>query len=221
MTWFNCEIGQGGGGTPKYITAKKRLFAPSGIGTNAWRDDTDSVSMYINAGGYTPTEGEKVTVNSTNQLRMSFTIDNSYNVFGIRCKIDPNFTPANTDLWYNASCIMGTELGGEQKDYAIVIDKNGYFALGWATANITSSSVYALDDEEHELFMVAFDNAIKLYVDGVEEVSVDKVMGGNQMTSMGVFWNNAGTATRTDGEIYAVGYWGYTAPYIELPLPTL
>lgn len=219
MTWFNCDIG-GGGGTPKYTITQKRLFAASGIGASSWRDDTDSVSMTINGGTYSAVEGVKVISDSTNQLRMSFACDNSYNIFGIKCKVDQNFTPNNTDQWYNASCLLGTELGGEQRDYAIIIDKNGYFALGWANSSISSSTISALDGLEHELFMVAFDAEIKLFIDGVEEVSVSKVMGGNNMTSMGVFWNNSSNTTRVNGEIYAVGYWGYSAPYIELDLPT-
>jgi hypothetical protein len=177
----------------------------------------------VDGGTYTATAGEKITVNATNQLRMSFPIDSSYYMFGIRCKVDPSFSPKNTDQWYAASCILGQELGGEQKDYGIIIDKNGYFALGWANSTITSTSVSALDGNEHELFVVAEEEIgrIRLFIDGVEEVVVTKMMNGGHMNNIGVFWNKAGEDTRVNGEIYAVGYWTEINPTITYVLPTL
>lgn len=223
MNYFRCIGGNGGGGggSSQFTYTKQKLFEPSGIGSSQWKDDTDTTALTVDGGTYTATAGEYIEINSSNQLRLSMPIAGSYYLFGIRCKVDPNFTPNNADQWYNASCVLGTELGGEQKDYAIVIDKNGYFALGWATAYITSSDVSALDGQEHELFVMALGGNIVLFIDGVQKVSVQKGMNGSEMYNMGVFWNKSGNGTRVNGEIYAVGYWQYTEPSFDYNLPSI
>lgn len=222
MNYFRCIGGNGGGGGQSQFTyTKQKLFEPAGIGASNWRDDADTINLTLNGGTYEATPGEKIVVNSTNQARFSMPTAGSYYLFGIRCKVDANFTPNNTDQWYNASCILGTELGGEQKDYAIVIDKNGYFALGWSVSNITSTDVSALDGLEHELFVMALGGTILLFIDGVKKVEVLKGMNGSEMYNIGVFWNYSGYATRVNGEIYAVGYWQYNEPNFDYNLPSI
>ena len=98
MTWFDCNTGGGSSGA-KWIYTKERLFAQADIGTTAWRDDTDTVSMTVSGGTYTAVEGEYVEVNSTNQGRYSFAVSGSYNLFGIKCLIDSNFSPNQANEW--------------------------------------------------------------------------------------------------------------------------
>lgn len=210
----------GGGGASVTFTPVK-VFDETGIGASSWTDTDGLTTMTVDGGTYTATAGEKIVVNATNQLRMSFPIDSSYYMFGIRCKVDSSFSPIQSNNWYDCSCILGQELGGEQKDYAIVIDRNGYFALGWANSTITSTTISALDGNEHELFVVAESAKIRLFIDGNEEVVVDKIMNGGNMTNIGVFWNRSGGNTRVNGEIYAVGYWIEVEPTITYVLPTL
>lgn len=186
------------------------LFQSSGIGAESWSSSSQQDTIIVNGGTYTPTVGEYVTVDSTNQLRMSFSTDSSYYAFGIKCKVNSNFTPVATNNWYQASCILGQELPDAQRDYGIIIDRNGYFALGWAANTITSSTVSALDNKVHELFMLATNTQIKLIIDGNEEVSVDRIMAGNNMSYIGIFWNKDNQNTRVNGEIYSVGRWSYT-----------
>lgn len=214
-----ADLGGGGGGAVATFTPEL-IFEESGIGSNSWTA-TDGQTTMTAYGTYTATAGEKVTVNASNNLRMSFPIQGSYYMFGIRFKVDPLFSPLQTDNWYSASCILGQELGGEQKDYGIVIDKNGYIALGWGNSTITSSSVSALDGNEHECLVVAEDGKIHLFIDGVEEIVVRKGMNGSEMSWMGVFYNRAADNTRVNGEIYAVGYWEEHEPTIIYSLPTL
>lgn len=207
-------------GLSTYTFTEKLIFAQDGIGASEWRDTTDTTSLTVRYGTYTAVEGEKVVVDATNTLRMAFPADDAYYLFGIKCKIDSNFSPRQTDWWYTASCILGTELGGEQKDYAIIIDKNGYFALGWATSSITSSSVSALDGQVHELLILATQEKILLFIDGNKEVEVFKVMNGSIMTQLGVFWNNGDNNTLVNGEIYSIGCWSYTEPAFDYNLPS-
>lgn len=220
MAWFRC-IGGSGGGAAIVTFSPKLVFEEAGIGASAWRDTGDTTSMGVTSGTYTATAGEKITVNLSNNLCMYMPIDGSYYLFGIRCKVDPNFTPRNSNAWYECSCILGQELGGTQRDFAIVIDKNGYFALGTDTVTVNSTTVSALDGQEHELMVLAEGDNIQLYIDGILQKKVNITMAGGTMIQMGVFWNKAATNTRVDGEIYAVGYWEGHYPTQQYSLPTL
>ena len=215
------KVSGGGSGNAQWVYTKERYFATADIGTSAWRDDTDSVSLTVNGGTYSAVEGEYVESISTNQARFNFAVSGSYNLFGIKCLIDQLFTPNNADQWYNASCILGTELGGQQKDFAIIIDKNGYFALGWANASITSSTVNALDGNVHELMILPLGEKILLFIDGVVEIEQPIIMSGNEFTSMGVLWNNSGSGTRVNAQIYSIGCWNYELQTSDYTLPTL
>jgi len=213
--------GGGGGGGGAVTFSAQKVFNSSGIGASSWQSSDEQTTMTVNAGTYTAEAGEYVEVNSSNTLRMSFPVPGSYYAFGIKCKVDQNFTPVNTNNWYQASTLLSQELANEQKDYGIVIDKNGYFALGWANSTITSSTISALDGQDHEVFMLATQTEIKLIVDGIEAVSVTKTMNGGEMNTMGVFWNKDNPNTRVNGRIYCVGCWSYTIPPYSYDLPTL
>lgn len=220
MAYFRCT-GAGGGGSAIVTFTPKLIFNESGIGSSAWRDTGDTTSMGVGVGTYTATAGEKVVVNSSNNLGLYMPIDGSYYLFGIRCKIDPNYTPKQSNNWYDCSCVLGQELGGTQRDFAIIIDKNGFFALGTDTATINSTTINALDGQEHELMMLAEGDNIKLYIDGVLEKQVSISMAGGSMIQLGVFWNKSNINTRVDGEIYAVGYWQGVYPSNQYSLPAL
>ena len=221
MAFYRCTGSGGGGGGAIVTFTPKLVFEESGIGSSAWRDTGDTTSMGVQSGTYTATAGEKITVNSSNNLCMYMPIDNSYFLFGIRCKIDPNYSPKQSNNWYDCSCILGQELGGQQRDCAIIIDRNGYFALGTGNSDVNSTNVSALDGQEHELMMLVEADNIQLYIDGVLQKKVTIAMSGNQMIQMGVFWNKSSTNTRVDGEIYAVGYWQAVYPTQQYSLPIL
>ena len=219
MAYLRCT-GAGGGATPIITFSPELVFEESGIGVSNWMDTSNTTPLAVNSGTYTATAGEKVTVNSTNNLLMSMTVPDSYHAFGIRCKIPSTFSPRNSNNWYDCSCILGQELGGQQRDCAIIIDKNGYFALGTGNDTVNSTTVSALDDQEHTLLMIVESSSIKLYIDGVLEKEVSIAMSGNQMGSIGVFWNRSSNATIVYGEIYAVGYWTEVVPTMSYSLPT-
>lgn len=183
-----------------------RGFVESGIQASKWRSSDDREDMYKMSGTYTAVEGQYVEVNSTNTLMLRFGVQGSFYMFGIKCWIDPNFVPVNTNNWYQASCILGQELGGQQRDFGIIIDKDGYFALGWENSSITSSDISALDDEVHTLFVIADTAGIHLFIDGNEEVYEAIAMTGDHMWACGVFNNGGGGGTRVDGKIYKCGY---------------
>lgn len=213
---ITLQTGGGGGGSGSFVFSPIKQFKQSDIGAISWAASDGQSNMNVDGGTYTATAGEYVEVNATNQLRMSFPVNGSYYLFGIRVQVDPDFTPINTNNWYDASCLIGQELSGEQRDFAIIIDKNGYFALGWANSTITSSTVSALDGATHDLFVYATGANIYLFIDGIMAVSVSKTMNSGQMSQLGVMWNRSGFNTRVNGKVYAVGYWDAVTSY-DLP----
>lgn len=209
--------------TSKVTFTPVLIFDEQGIGASSWLATNGTTSLTVNNGNYATgaVVGQYVEASSSNALRFCFPTNTSYRCFGIKCSIDSNFTPRDFTNWYQCSCVLGQELGGEQRDCAIIIDKNGYFALGWATASITSSSVYALDGQPHTLLLLPETGTIKLYIDGVLAVSVNKTMTNNNMDSIGVFWNRTDAVSGVYGKIYSIGCWDYTYPPFDYEMPTL
>ena len=204
--YSSVTVNVSGGGSSVTFTPVKE-YLPSGIGANGWTATDGTSTLNIDGGTYSASAGNYVEVDASNQLRMSMPISGSFYAFAIKCEIDPTFSPVNTNNWYAASCILGQELGGEQCDFAVIIDKNGYFALGYATASILSTSVSALDGNVHELVIMPFGmDQVRLFIDGVEQANVTYGMRGNQMTNIGVFWNKDNGNSRVNGKIYDVGY---------------
>lgn len=207
MAYFRCVGGSGGGGGISSVDVGPiRGFYEDGIQATKWRDIYDRYDMAKISGTFSASVGEYVEVNASNALLMRFDTIGSYYMFGIKCRVDPAFSPVQTNNWYQASCIIGQELGGQQRDFGIIIDKNGYFALGWANSSITSSSVNALDGEDHALFVIADETSIHLFIDGVEEVVETITMTGTHEYYLGVFYNADNGNTRVNGKIYRVGY---------------
>ena len=222
MIGYTRTAGTGGGGGGSAITFSPiTVFQSSGISSSGWTATDGTTNITVNAGTFSASAGEYVEVTGSNTLRMSFNIPGSYYAFGIKCRVDPSFNPVNTGNWYSASTIIGQELSGEQKDYGIVIDRNGYFALGWANSTITSTDVNAKDGNDHELFVYATGSDIVLVIDGVEKVRVGKTMSSSEMSAIGVFWNKGDGGTRVNGRVYSVGCWSYTVPAAVYDLPTL
>lgn len=213
-----ANLGGGGGGVVSVSPIKG--FYESGIQSTKWRSTDDTVDLARISGTYEAVAGQYVEINATNQclLRINNLLG-SYYMFGIKCQIDPDFTPVNTDNWYQASCVLGQELDSQQRDFGIVIDKNGYFAIGWGTANITSSEVYALDGRVRTLFLVVDDVGIRLFIDGDLVLTVATTMSGQQLWALGIFYNGAGGNTRVNGKIYRCGYFSTVRLNLDYVVP--
>lgn len=204
------------------------VWDESGIGASNWQSSIPDGSSAQGGrqnigreGTYEAVEGEYCVCTSSNNLRFWFGYNGSYALFGLKCQIDSDFTPVQTDNWYQASGLIGQELDGTQRDFAAIIDKNGYFALGTSTSNITSSNVSALDGEVHEIFLLAMGNKIMLFVDGVNVVSVTITMYQSQFWRVGFMWTNAVYNSRVRGKCYSMGIWTASYPTDNLTLPTL
>lgn len=206
--------------TPVVDVSPIRGFYESGIQATRWRSTDDTTDLAKISGTYTAVEGEYIEINATNTLLMAINnVQGSYYMFGIKFWVDPNFTPNNSNNWYQCSCIIGQELGGTQRDFACIIDKDGYFALGWSTGSITSSTISALDGEIHTVFILADDTSIRLFIDGNEEVVETITMRDQQMWSVGIFYNRDNGNTRIDGKVYRCGYFSAVKVNGEYAVP--
>lgn len=199
------------------------LYDETGIGTSNWQstvpDQSHNRLTMGRDGTWSSVEGQYVESNSTNQLRLRQDMKGSYYLFGIKCSVDSNFTPRDSNYWYQCSCIMGQELGGTQRDFAVIIDKNGYFALGWDNATITSTTIPACDGQIHEIFLLATGEKITLIIDGNIEAEISIQMYGDSFWRLGIFYNSDSANTRVDGKIYAVGCWTPVYPSNGIILP--
>ena len=222
----------------KYLAAKNlppimdvtREFTCNGLSSTAWTATDGTTTLTKDAGTFEAAtledeHGTYLLCSSTNTAYYSFPVTNSYGIFGIACAIDSSFTPVNTNDWYNCSCILGQELGGStQKDFGILIDKNGYFAMGSYTSSVLSSTVSALDGNLHELFIVVDLTQVRLFIDGTLAVTYATAISGNNINNLGVMWNKANNSnTKVYGKVYAVGAWTRSEPITDasqLPILT-
>lgn len=131
----------------------------------------------------------------------------SYGTFEVLVKIDPSFISVANNYWYNCSCVFGCELGGTQRDWGIIIDRNGYFAIGYGYSSIASTDVIANDGEWHTLTMVVGESSMRFYIDGQLKQLVDITMSGTSISTYGVGWNMSGENTSITGHIGTLKVW--------------
>lgn len=140
-------------------------------------------------------------------------INQTFGSFEIFCKIPSTFAQRIYPQWYNCSCIMGCELDRQQQDFGLIIDRYGYFAIGYSFSNITSSPILAKDDSLHHLVLIHNNTSFRLYIDTVLRASVQYSTSGIIPSNYGIFWNNNGSVTHVDGEFYQFRY--YTSSLTE------
>lgn len=134
-------------------------------------------------------------------------IDKVYGTWEILCKVNSDFTPQQYTAWYNCSCILGNEIGDTQQDFAVIIDKNGYFAIGYANSSIKSSSVKANDGKYHHI-MITYENGVfELYVDNKLIATQTYTMSGRIPAYMGIFYNGVVSTTNVKGEVLYYRYY--------------
>lgn len=197
--------GRGGGSGISVNPTPVRVFRNEDITPAGWvASDGTELGKY---GGTYQTDGKCLVCNGSKQaVDLS---NSSYRLWGIRCSVNSDFTPYNDTRWWMASCIMGQELSGQQRDYGCVISNDGYFALGWGLQNITKSSVYALDGKVHDIFIFATQTRVVLVIDGKVEACETLVMSGSQINRMGIFWNASNNNSVVKGRVYSIGCWDY------------
>lgn len=130
----------------------------------------------------------------------------TYGSYELYCKISADFTPSYRNEWTFCSCIFGREVEFEQKDFGIILDKNGNFAVGYGWDSISSSSVKGNDGQLHHLVLVVETNQLMLYIDGVLSNTVSKTMTGNTVPNYGIFTNIYESVSTMKGSLYLFRY---------------
>lgn len=201
-------IGGGGEGGDSGIPLNPTpevIFRNDGITPTGWVA-TDGTPLTFYGGTY-QFDDDCLVCNGSKQAILR--PNSSYMVWGIKCSVNSDFVPSSDSRWWMASCVIGQELSGTQCDYGCVVTKDGYFGLGWSTQNITPSSVYALDGNIHEIFMLATETYIALIIDGQVECMEFIRMSAGQMGQVGIFWNSANNNSIIKGRVYSIGCWNY------------
>lgn len=184
-------------------------FDDKNRGDNAWIDTISSKSITAANGYIKWHDNSLILTTNTNYFNLQ-TDYGSYGTFELLLKIDESFVPVSNSNWYICSCIFGCELGGTQRDWGLVIDKDGYFAIGYGNSSIASTDVKANDGTWHTATMVVSDADMKLYIDGVLKQSVAITMSGTSISTYGVGWNNSSGDTSVTGRVATLKVWsGY------------
>lgn len=150
---------------------------------------------------------EKLDLDGTNYTTITAPTNDSYGTVEVTVQINTDFKPVSSWNWYECSTIFGCELPGTQKDWGIIIDRNGYFAIGYNTSTIYSSKVYALDGEIHTVTYTYTSGKLKFAVDGNIIGTISYTPGGNLCTEYGIGWNKDSSRTAIQGTIYSVRYY--------------
>ena len=133
-------------------------------------------------------------------------INNNIGTYELYCSVNADFVQVNNNNWYNLSCIFGCELGATQKDFGLVIDKNGYFAIGYSNRTVGSTIIKAIDGKLHHLVLIVEINRILLYIDNILVKTIDYTMSGEIPVRYGIFWNKNTSNTRVEGLFYLFRY---------------
>ena len=163
-------------------------------------------SDFATVSGATYSKGEKGII-LDGACIITEDINKAYGTVELFCKINSNFTPLQNSYWYNCSAIFGCELGDTQQDFAVIIDKNGNFAIGYANSSIQSSNIKANDGMFHHIVLTYESGNFYMYIDNVLAASVYYVMKGTVPVSYGIFWNNANINTIVKGEVVLFRYY--------------
>lgn len=130
----------------------------------------------------------------------------TYGTYELYCKISSEFVPNNDTRWTFCSCIFGREVAFEEKDFGLILDKNGNFAIGYAWSDIASTNIKGNDGQLHHLVLVIETNRLMLYVDGVLAKTVSKTMTGDTVPNYGIFSNIYESVSQMEGSLYLFRY---------------
>lgn len=127
--------------------------------------------------------------------------------FEIQVNVPTSFTPYNSTQWWRCSCVFGLELGIGNIDGGIIIDKSGYYAIGYSGESIKSTDVLATDGVTHTVCMTYDGTTYLLYIDGVLKAEATYTVSGNVPQTYGIMWNNTETTSIVKGTVYNVRYY--------------
>lgn len=162
-------------------------------------------------GSYTQNENETITFSGG--YGITGNINRARGAFEIYCAVSTSYSPDWSSDWFRSGCLIGCELPGTQQDFGIVINKNGYFGIGYSTSSIINSGIAARDGKFHHLVLNVTGTDFTLYIDGVKKGNVSYAMSGDVPVNYGIFWNKSETRSIVKGNYKLFRY--YTEPLTE------
>ena len=173
--------------------------------TNTWYDISGvSNKNAIIQTGNTKWDNDALVLDGSTYYNVESPLEEGYGTVEITVSIDEDFNPVNSSAWYSCSTIFGKELNGVHKDWGVIIDKNGYFAAGYAHSSICSSGIYALDGKIHTIGYSYLADKIVISVDGYVMATIEYTPSGDNIQDFGIGWNGVNTNTAVKGKIYSV-----------------
>ena len=170
-----------------------------------WNDyQNRNYNITLNTGTGTLDEDGALVLNGSTNYKINNWDRGSYASYEVYVAIDQNFTPRNSQKWYECSCVLGCELNNVQKDMGIIISSDGYFAFGYDDSGMWKSDVRANDGNYHKLRLDYTPNNIVFYIDDVQKANVDYVAIGDDISYIGVGWNAKSANTNIKGKIKSV-----------------
>lgn len=183
------------------------------LGTNPTEFTQDALNVYLDASDYntslltlTDKMGnvncnllgtyifENNTLKFSSDGRMTIpNISKSYGSWEIYLKIPSTYIPIQNNNWYELGCILGNEYSGRVQDFGIVIDKNGYLAIGYSESSVQSSTIQIADDTWHHLILTYTNGRFNLYCDNNLVASVSYTMTSTIPAYLGILWNGVNT----------------------------
>ena len=193
----------------KFYTTEDELIVHFNGVNNTLNGHSSNTEDWANLAEPDMFTGDALRLNKENSqiITVDSPVDDSFGTVEIEVEIDSDFVPINSNYWYECSTIFGCELYGTQKDWAIIIDKNGNFAFGYSTGSIYSSIVKANDGNKHTVSYSYTPTKLTFEVDGEVIGAITYNPAGNPITTFGIGWNNSSTNTNISGKIYSIKFY--------------
>ena len=178
-----------------------------GNDSNIWYDLSGSGKNASKTNGVTQWNDMSLILDGSTYYTVDAPVKDSYGTVEVCVKIDPSFEPLNTNSWFGCSTIWGCELTNAQKDWSIIIDKNGYFAIGYSFISMFSSNIYAKDGKKHTVSYAYLPNTLVFSIDGNLIKRINFTGSGRDCQKFGIGYNVAYQGTSIKGNIYSVRFY--------------
>lgn len=182
----------------------------TGIGHSAsattWKDLTGTVADASKNAG-TTTWGDKYLNFDGSSYWHIAAPHGSRGTLEVVIAIDTSFIPSGNWAWYRSSAIAGQELGGTQRDFAILVDPNGKFAIGYDNSTVYSSSINARDGLPHTISYSYLNGPIIFAIDGTVISTRNLPIGGTEISTIGIGWQNEYGGTAIKGKMYGLRFY--------------
>ena len=175
--------------------------------TDTWYDISDPNKTATKSAGSSCWNDDSLILNGATYFTVDSPVDNSYGTVEVCLSIPETFKPVSSSFWFSCSTIFGCDLYGCQKDWAIIIDENGYFAIGYDFSTILTSNVLALDGKNHTIVYTYMPGNLVFAIDGQIIKNIEYTPSGNICEKFGIGWNEDSDSTAIECNIHSIRFY--------------